>query len=292
VFVWVQGGLTAPADIAVDPFVIAVQQELAKPAVAGEPSPLGHLEHTQINSEEDALGILAELSAVRGGERQMRLVLAGVSSHMDQVRHAAIRELLDPRVRGRVQSYSEDLIPELADYAENENSAELLGLLDMPESLQADILKSTTVPNRVKARLGDEEAEARLISRFHAARPFNRMTYAERDLLYIDSRRTLVALVEELNSRDVDLDRFGNQVSVTQMMIQAYGHSHPDVALFQPEAYLPHCYTTEEEFQAPEHQAYLRLVGDYFAGILGQPVEVDVPFLIMGSASIEIHTVD
>jgi len=234
-----------------------------------------------------AFGIATSHAAVAVEERELQSMLDSVGSPVSEVRQTAIRQLLDPRLRNQIKPHSEDLIPRLTDYADNESSAELLGLLDLPGSLKSDVLVSPTVPDRVKARLGDEAAEVRTIERFHAARPFNRMIYAERDLLYIDSRRSLVALIEELNSREFHVDRFGNQVSVTQMMIQAYGRVHYDVELFQPETYLPHCYTSEEEFQAPEHQAYLHAVGEYFSGMVGRPVKVDVPFLIKGSERIE-----
>jgi len=286
-----QAAVSELVDISTDPFVMAVKQERTKPNGLGDSSSIGQLMHTPINSKEDAEHIMARLSATHGDEREMRLILAGVSSRIPEIRQTAIHQLLDPHVREQVQSYSEYLIPELANYAENENSANLLGLLNLSEPLKSDVLASPTVPDRVVARLGDVEAEARAINRFHSAQPFNRMVYAEQDLLYIDSRQSLTALVDELNSLDVHVDRFGNQISVTQMLIQAYGRVHPDVTLFQPEAYLPHCYTSENEFQAPEHQAYMRSVEDYFSGILERPVDIEVPFLILGSDRIEKYLV-
>lgn len=281
-----QVSIAEPVDITADPFVRAVRQESAKPDGLTESSSLEYLRLMPVDSEEDAMRILDQLSAARG-DREMQLVLAGVSSQMSRVRIASVRQLLDARVRTKVRTLSHELIPVLEDFATEEESAELLGLLELPETLKADVLKSETVPDRVKARLGDIAAEARVISRFRSAPPFNRMVYAERDLLYIDSRESLSALVEELNSRDVFVDRFGNQVSITQMMIQAYGRAHPEVSLFQPAAYLPHCYTSEEDFRAPEHQAFLRTVGKYFSDLLGRPIKVDAPFLIMGSERIE-----
>lgn len=194
--------------------------------------------------------------------------------------------LAHPEYYKRLRRYSSQIVECLKDYETSEESSIILGLLDLPDELKNALLKSKNTPAKVKARLGDKEAEQKVIEKFNTATLEYKETYALQ-LLYIGTPDALTSFIEMLESTEYYHDSRGKTESVALAMIWSYGQVNPDVPLFSSDEYIKHCYTTREEFQRPEHQEYLRRVEKYFLHNFNIEIHIKAPFLIEGREIIE-----
>jgi len=89
-------------------------------------------------------------------------------------------------------------------------------------------------------------------------------------------------------SGQVIADVFGNEVSRALLLIQAYGDAHQDERLFSPGEYIKHANLTPEQFQQPQHQAYLRQLESRLHAREHLDVTLDPP-LLLDTGKIEKH---
>lgn len=113
-----------------------------------------------------------------------------------------------------LNNYKDQLIPSIwYDYTQRKGErskyTKFLSLLDISQSKKDSLLRDKETPLAVRARLGDKEAEQKIIKRFNEAftnveSPYfeDRFDLAD-DLLYIDTKRSLSAFFEMLGSNNV-----------------------------------------------------------------------------------------
>jgi len=189
-------------------------------------------------------------------------------------------QLLRPQSGPWLKANSAAIISALQSDCESEESARILGRLDLPSDLAGRLRDSEQVPDAVRARLGNSAAEQRVISGFENAKTFTALHANAGELAYVESPTTLQAFVRGLQSQQVVTDVHGNQVSVPLLLIQAYGNMHPDEPLFSPGEYLKHANVSAEAFKQPEHQEYLRQLEARLLARNQIHVTINPPFLL------------
>lgn len=203
-----------------------------------------------------------------------------LNSQDSDARLNAKLQLLRPEAGPWLKAHSSEIIAALQSDWESEESARLLGRLDLPSDLADRLRNSVHVPDAVRARLGDSQAEQRVISAFEGAHGFESHHSAAANLAYVESPGSLAALAHGLSSREVIQDVHGNDVSVPLLLIQAYGNMHPDEPLFSSSEYMKHANVTPQEFLQPEHQAYLRQLEARLLARDQLHVTINPPFLL------------
>lgn len=194
--------------------------------------------------------------------------------------------LMRPEHTKKLSAYSDELTGGLSDYQTSEKSCILLGLLPLPENITEALLQSDVTPDKVRARLGDKQAEEIIVSKFKkTSRLDGKRKYAA-DLLYIGTDNTLTTFAKALESDEYFINYQGTEISLTQIMIQSYGQVNTDVKLFSPAEYGRHCYISKAEFAKEEHQKYLRAVEKYFSDNYNIEIHITTPFLIHGKQKV------
>lgn len=211
---------------------------------------------------------------------EVRTAVQGLGSADADTRLQAKLQLLRPEAGPWLKGHSSEIITALQSDWENDESARLLGRLDLPADLAGRLRNSPHVPDAVRARLGDSQAEQRVISAFENAQGFGARHDAAANLAYVESPDSLAAFARGLASRDVIQDVHGNDVSVALLLIQAYGNMHPEEPLFSSSAYMKHANVTPVDFLQPEHQAYLRQLEARLLALNHIHVSINPPFLL------------
>jgi hypothetical protein len=185
--------------------------------------------------------------------------VAQLSQPDADLRWRAKLRLLRPEARPYVKSHQSEVLSALANDWEDDQSALILGQLELPAGLRNQLRDSPRVPDAVRARLGDAAAEQRVIAAFQAGQTNVGALYKTADdLLYADTPAAWQAFGQALASRQVLENVRGNQVSVVAVLIRSYGEAHQEEPLFAPQACNEHANVSLADFQKPVHQAFLR----------------------------------
>ncbi len=218
--------------------------------------------------------------AATNHDAQVRLVMHDLSGDDSDARLQAKLRLLRPENRSLLKAHSAELIAALRGDWQSDESARILGQLDLPSDLASQLRNSDQVPDVVRARLGNALAEQRVIAAFENAKGFGACHEAAAGLAYVESPGTLQAFARGLASRELITDVHGNEVSEALLLIQAYGQQHPEEPLFDSDEYLQHANVTPEVFKQPEHQLYLRQLEARLAALYQIHVTIDPPILL------------
>ena len=186
-------------------------------------------------------------------------------------------ELLKAVHRARLKKFALELIVILQDDLKSDESAEILGLLPLPEELKKKLLSSGSTPDKVKARLGDPKAEARVIDKFINTHGVEKKQRALM-LLYMDTPKAWHEFFKGLESREVFTDVHGNKYSQAGLLLSAYAKVYPEEILFSYAEFGKHD-ASPDEFKGKEHQDYLRKVESFFHEKHKVNVTIDPPLL-------------
>lgn len=236
---------------------------------------------------EEKRDFFANITADPDNDLSIRLLVAGLYSQDSEVRKRAKLELLTPDVRSKLDRYSVDIELALNDFSASDESSRLLALVDLSENTRKKLLESSFVGDDVKARLGDSDAEARVIEKFLQAKDSHKETYAFSELLFVGTGNALRVFFDELQSTRTYENFRGNEVSVAFSMVKAYGKYNPSELLFQPVSYKNNIYIDENEFSKTSHQRYLRSIEKFMLRKYDVKILIEAPFLIKGQEVIE-----
>ena len=210
---------------------------------------------------------------------EVRDSIRELAGDADTRQRAALR-LLRPEAGPFLKAQQSQIIAALKNDWESEPSARVLGRLDLPADLRARLRDSDRVPDAVRARLGDAAAEGRVVTAFRGARRLGDRYKSASDLLYANTPAAWRAFQEGLASRELLQDVHGNSISEALILIRAYGETHPEEPLFSAQEYMKHANVTVEEFQHPEHQAYLRELENRLLALQQIHVTLNPPLLL------------
>jgi len=199
----------------------------------------------------------------------------------DQARHWAKVRLLEPSLLYFVGLHRDDLIQHLNDYHFSMRSAKILSRLPLNPELREELKAGSWIPDEVKARLGNEQAEERLILRSEQADSVVKIRKSFGDLLFAATPTCLESFLNALESEEILSDVHGNQVSKAHLLLQLYGEYHPEVALLSEETLESHGEVGPEAFANPDngHQAYLKQVAAFFKKTYDVDLRIQPPLL-------------
>ncbi len=210
------------------------------------------------------LCIVAPVNAVLGAaEAELRQTILDLHSPDPEVSQRAKLQLLRSENFVNVPKNSAEILKAITNVM-SEEDAVLLGAVDLPPDRKQAVLNSPYTPDKVRARLGDKKARDGVIARFENAASLVALRKAALDLLYVNDAESLEAFAKRLESKQVFEDPHGNKISVTALLIQAYGQTYPEEKLFSVTTYLSHGNVSPEEFRSAAHQNYLREIEKYF----------------------------
>lgn len=210
---------------------------------------------------------------------EIRGHIADLASTDEDVCARAKVMLLRPELAARLPAYRDVLLAKLP-AVECEADAVILARLNLPAARVAELLDSPNSPDKVKAKLGDEKALARVVNRFRAARTVPELRKAAADLAYLDNKQAGIELGKRLESKEVLTDVHENAVSVVALILQVYWFEHLDELLFAPREYMKYADMTGDQFKQAEPQAYLRQIEEHFRQKYSLDLTIDPPLLL------------
>ncbi|MDA8021353.1 MAG: hypothetical protein MPN21_28320 [Thermoanaerobaculia bacterium] len=151
----------------------------------------------------------------------------------------------------------------------------LLALLDLPEESKQSLMREGN--DLIKARLGDRQAEQRVIEAFENASNLKKPAHSD-DLLYIGSEATIHTFLDALESVGPETSSHlhsGNPATVAYRMLVIY-QRYDDVGFFDD----IDISTTEEEFLRPEYQQVVRSIESHFFDRYGRQVHLQLPYFV------------
>ncbi len=204
--------------------------------------------------------------------------LCGMDQHE---RERAILTLKQPSCYRHLAKHSLSLLNCLQDYERSEDSAIILGLLDLPESVSTNLLRSARTPEFVRARLGDLEAERKIISNFNESMRESGNVELAYQLLYVGTQNAILAFAKGMESDAIYTDALGRKVSILQCLLNCYGVVYKEEPLFSAEL-RRHIFVSEKEFRDAKHQEFLRAIETYFKRRHNVEIKLKARFLIEG----------
>ena len=197
---------------------------------------------------------------------------------MEDAHGAAKFELMQSAYRKRLKNFAPAIIEALKDDLKSDQSAILLSLLPLPEEIKKKLLSSDHTPDIVKAKLGDQAAETRVIAEFKKAKAEDKGRWGSR-LFYIDTPNVMKEFVKALESKEIFKNVHDNTYSQVNALLVVYGQHHPEEPLFSYTEFQKHN-VSAEEFKKREHQDYLRKVEAFFREKYKIDVMINPPLLL------------
>ncbi|MCB1859903.1 MAG: hypothetical protein KDI63_16645 [Gammaproteobacteria bacterium] len=179
---------------------------------------------------------LGSVSGYIEDNRIIPILVASLTDENQAIREYALQVLGEGTRRSDLLGWKEQIRVAIGS-RDDEQALRLLGQLPLMDERRLEILSATGVPLEVRARLGDHEAEQRLISEFVAETDYSAKRNLAQQLGYAGTEASVQALLDGLDS-PVKIEAEYDDRSIRCDVLLALGRIYQDEPLFTRDARL------------------------------------------------------